>query len=82
MDQSQREINDAQWHNPENWAGVDPFKAYFSKRDSRIWVPQYWNSKLSLTTLNLGHRFGFPILTLMWTLIASVLISAALANHR
>ncbi|MBX9788604.1 MAG: hypothetical protein K2Y37_06785 [Pirellulales bacterium] len=55
---SQREINQAEWANPDNWSGTWPFNAYFSKRDSRIVVPGLWNSTLSPATINYGHRFG------------------------
>lgn len=34
MDQSS--INQAEWQNPDNWSGG----FYFSKRDSRTWVPK------------------------------------------
>jgi len=43
----QQAINDAEWHNPENWAGVGPWKVYFSTRDSRLFVPRWWNNWLS-----------------------------------
>lgn len=55
---SQREINQAEWANPDNWSGTWPFNAYFSKRDSRIFVPGLWNNLLSPATLNYGHRYG------------------------
>jgi hypothetical protein len=37
---TQDQINQAEWHNPENWAGPDWRALYFSKKDSRIWVPK------------------------------------------
>ena len=52
---TQDEINQSEWTNPDNWSdriiGI-----YFSKRDSRIWVPKRipafgW-------TLNLAHPAG------------------------
>ncbi len=50
MDQSS--INQAEWRNPDNWSGG----FYFSKRDSRTWVPKQipamgW-------TLNIGTPAG------------------------
>lgn len=48
----QEEINQREWHNPDNWsAGL-----YFSKRDSRIIVPKS-NPAMGFT-LNLGTRAG------------------------
>ena len=47
-----RAPNQAEWSNPANWSGW----IYFSKKDSRLWVPKRipalgW-------TINLGHRHG------------------------
>lgn len=36
----QAEIDQAEWNNPENWVGDGWFKIYFSKADSRVWVPR------------------------------------------
>jgi len=49
---NQRELNDAEWANPDNWS----MGLYFSKRDSRAWVPKSvpWMG----WTLNLGSRTG------------------------
>lgn len=49
---SQREINDAEWNNPDNWSGG----FYFSKKDSRTWVPKSipWMG----WTLNIGRPAG------------------------
>ncbi len=39
MKMDQREINEAEWRNPENWSGsFGGF--YFSKKDTRTWVPK------------------------------------------
>jgi uncharacterized membrane protein len=48
----QRQINQAEWDNSENWSD-SIVGIYFSKRDSRVWVPKRvpgfgW-------TLNLGN---------------------------
>jgi len=69
MEESQREINDTEWRNPDNWAGVWPFRADFSKRDSRASVPHYFNGSIfaqvvSPRIMNLGHRWGFPLFVL------------------
>ncbi len=54
MDQG--EINKSEWNNPENWSGPRWMRLYFSKRDSRTWVPKPipamgW-------TINLGKDAG------------------------
>jgi hypothetical protein len=36
----QHAINDAEWKNPSNWTGPKWLLVYFSKRDSRAWVPK------------------------------------------
>ncbi len=52
---TQNEINDAEWRNPDNWSdriiGI-----YFSKRDTRIWVPK--RIPAMGWTLNLAHPAG------------------------
>ena len=32
---TQHEVNQSEWENPENWTTI-----YFSKKDSRSWVPK------------------------------------------
>lgn len=47
-----QEGNEAEWRNPENWSGA-LVGVYFSKRDTRVWVPKRvprWG-----WTLNLGN---------------------------
>ena len=55
-DAMQREIGRAEWENPDNWGGPDWMAIYFSKRDTRTWVPKRlpWMG----WTLNLGTRAG------------------------
>lgn len=53
---SQQEINRSEWNNPMNWGGPKGLAVYFSKRDSRIWVPQRHPS--IGWTLNLAHTGG------------------------
>lgn len=65
----QEEINRAEWENLANWSHP-VFGVYFSKRDSRIWVPKRtpsWG-----WTLNLGHPSG------MWWLVGLILLPAGL----
>ena len=52
---TQKEINEQEWKNPDNWSG-SCIGFYFSKKDSRTWVPKSipgmgW-------TLNLGKPAG------------------------
>jgi uncharacterized membrane protein len=77
----QKEINQAEWRNPDNWTGPTWLSVYFSKRDSRVWVPKQiqglgW-------TLNLGRPggvawllaiiVGIPLLTIVVCVLASSL---------
>lgn len=52
---TQDEINRAEWQNPANW-NEDPLGFYFSKRDSRVFVPK--RPPATGWTLNLGHPTG------------------------
>jgi uncharacterized membrane protein len=52
----QKQINRSEWQNPEHWTGPAWCSVYFSKRDSRVWVPKQipamgW-------TLNMGQPGG------------------------
>lgn len=48
---TQDEINQAEWENPDNWSTI-----YFSKKDSRTWVPKK-NPKHG-STINFGSSYG------------------------
>lgn len=51
----QEQIDQAEWENPANWSDTI-VGVYFSKRDSRVWVPKRtpsWG-----WTINLGHPAG------------------------
>jgi len=52
----QKEINNTEWANPENWGGPRWISVYFSKNDSRTWVPKQipWMG----WTLNLAKTSG------------------------
>lgn len=61
---NQNEINEAEWNNPDNWsAGI-----YFSKKDSRVWVPKQIRSMG--WTINLGQKKGAACM--MWTFIGAI----------
>ena len=68
---NQDEINEAEWNNPDNWSGG----LYFSKKDSRVWVPKPIRSMG--WTINLGQKKGAA--TMMWTFIGGIII-VVLAN--
>lgn len=53
---SQHEINQSEWKNPANWGGPKLISVYFSKRDSRTWVPKQipWTG----WTVNLAKTAG------------------------
>ena len=52
----QQTIKQAEWTNPNNWRGPRWVSVYFSKRDSRVWVPK----RISAFgwTINLGRPGG------------------------
>jgi uncharacterized membrane protein len=52
----QKDINLSEWQNRENWSGPGWVSFYFSKKDSRTWVPKsiQWMG----WTLNLGKPAG------------------------
>lgn len=61
---SREEINEAEWSDPDNWSGG----LYFSKKDSRVWVPKQIRSLG--WTINLGQKKGAACL--MWTFIGAI----------
>ena len=73
-------LNQNEWHNTGNWSRMGLFGIYFSKADTRLWVPKA--TPAFGWTLNFGHRHSVLWLTLLVTIpvlaIAVVaLISAA-----
>ena len=69
----QRQINQAEWENPQNWSGPKWLCAYFSKNDSRTWVPKRtpgmgWTVNLGKTAGVLwltGFLVGIPLLIIL-----------------
>ena len=53
----QDDINREEQANPANW-GDGPWGFYFSKRDSRLWVPK--RGEPTSWTFNFGHRNAAP----------------------
>jgi uncharacterized membrane protein len=52
----QKEVNLAEWQNPENWSGPGQGGFYFSKQDSRTWVPK--SIPAMGWTINVGQPAG------------------------
>ena len=52
----QQEINLLEWKNPDNWSGPSWMRLYFSKKDSRTWIPKP-NPSMG-KTINLGRDAG------------------------
>jgi hypothetical protein len=49
--ENQKEINQAEWNNPDNWS----VGFYFSKKDSRTWVPKSIRGWDGLSTSGAGR---------------------------
>lgn len=60
----QASINQQEWHNPDNWSGPAWIAVYFSKRDSRVWVPARF--RLFFRTLNLARTAAVYWLYGLW----------------
>ena len=58
---NQQDIDTEEWNNPDNWSGPAWLCFYFSKQDSRTWVPKRIPSLG--WTLNLGKNAGVFWLT-------------------
>jgi len=59
---NQDEINKSEWENKNNWSG-GIFGLYFSKKDTRIWVPK--SIPALGWTVNVGHPAGAKWLFLL-----------------
>lgn len=77
---SQNDVNHAEWSDPKNW-GDGVMRFYFSKSDSRSWVPKQ-QPRLGWT-LNMAHRHAglwltalasipFLCVVVAWVVAASV----------
>lgn len=65
MDESQKQINEQEWQNEENWGyGM----IYFSKKDTRTWVPK--KMKWAGWTLNMATKGAF-----VWIIIISLFLA-------
>ena len=71
MTMTQNEINRAEWEDLANWSHP-VFGVYFSKRDTRVWVPKRvpsWG-----WTVNLGHPSS------VWWIVGLITVPALLAR--
>ena len=79
MDQDQ--VNRAEWEDSDNWSGPKAISVYFSKRDSRTWVPKQipnigWTINLGKTAgvyWLIGFLVGIPTLFLV---IAAIIVTS------
>ncbi len=70
----QKEINETEWKNPDNWSG----QFYFSKKDTRTWVPKSipwmgWTLNLGTPAgagWMLGFLIGLPLLPILVIILA------------
>ena len=53
---TQDEINSVEWNDPRNWSSPRWLGIYFSKNDTRSWVPK--PIPILGWTVNLGHPKG------------------------
>ena len=70
----QDEINHEEWLKTDNWGGPKTLAVYFSKKDTRVWIPQ---QKPSIGwTLNLAHTGG--VVWLVGICVGIILLMVAL----
>jgi uncharacterized membrane protein len=67
----EQDKNRAEWENPENWGGTRLIPVYFSKRDSRLFVP---NRHLFGWVMNYAKPAAMYILMVAY--LAGVLVPA------
>ena len=71
----QKEINESEWQNEDNWGGPKSLAVYFSKKDTRTWVPQH---KPGIgNTINLAHTAG--VMWLVGICMGMILLMVALS---
>ena len=74
---NQDEINCAEWENLGNWSGPKWLSVYFSKKDTRTWVPKQipamgWTLNLDKTAGALwlcGFLVGLPLLIILLVVV-------------
>ncbi len=65
---SKNSVNHSEWNNPANWSTPSWLGFYFSKRDTRAWVPK--RLRALGWTPNLAHPRGAASLLLIMLAIA------------
>jgi uncharacterized membrane protein len=81
---SQQEINEQEWNNRRNWGGPRVMSVYFSKADSRIWVPK--PIKFTGWTPNLAHAggvlwfVGLPVVLIALMIILTAIIIGSILS--
>jgi uncharacterized membrane protein len=74
----QKEINRAEWENPDNWSGPGRDGFYFSKKDSRTWVPKSipwmgWTLNLAKPA-GAGWLVGLFVLIIVFPIVLHILV--------
>lgn len=75
---TQKEVNDAEWRNPNNWRGRW-FRIYHSERDTRAWVPKP-DPRMGMT-VNFARRSGVLTTLLILCLGLGVALFAILTTR-
>jgi len=75
-----KELNQQEWHNPDNWSRMGLFGIYFSKNDSRAMVPKA--TPAFGWTLNFGHRFSVLSLAALVVLPVAMVVAAFVLQNR
>ena len=73
----QHAINEAEWKKPENWSGSHRI-FYFSKKDSRTWVPKSipwmgWTLNLAKPA-GAGWLVGLFVLIIVFPIVLHILV--------
>lgn len=77
----QASINEQEWANPDNWSDY-AVGLYFSKRDSRVWVPK--RERELGWTFNLAHArgaLGFIAVLLTPAAVMLIVLLVVLGNR-
>ncbi|MBP6749459.1 MAG: hypothetical protein KA144_07460 [Xanthomonadaceae bacterium] len=70
-------IDRREWSDPTNWSRRSSFGVYFSKRDSRVWVPKAQPSRG--WTLNFAHPAALVHFAALTAVAAAIVVSALVA---
>jgi len=76
----QKEINQAEWANPDNWGGPRWISVYFSKKDSRVFVQK--QIPIMGWTLNLAKTWGVLLFLFILIMLCLVPLLALIAVMR